>query len=163
MKIKAVHQYAKDVDTVFGLFHDPDFMKAKYEGIGARNVEVLECAGGDGRHAVKVRREVPADVPSLLKKFLNPWNTVVQSESRDGKAGGPYRCTFEIDVGGVPVGMKGAMELRAEGGGCVNDVQMEVKCGIPLVGGKLADFVGGDAEKAIQAEYQFIRAHLAKL
>lgn len=160
MKIKAVHQYAKDVDTVFGLFHDPDFMKAKYEGIGARNVEVLECAG---RHAVKVRREVPADVPSLLKKFLNPWNTVVQSESWDGKAGGPYRCTFEIDVGGVPVGMKGAMELRAEGGGCVNDVQLEVKCGIPLVGGKLADFVGGDAEKAIQAEYEFIRAHLAKL
>ena len=29
MKIKAVHQYAKDVDTVFGLFHDPAFMKVK--------------------------------------------------------------------------------------------------------------------------------------
>jgi hypothetical protein len=162
MKIKALHQYAKDVDTVFGLFHDPEFMKAKYVGIGARNVEVPECSGGDGRYTVKVKREVPADVPSLLKKFLNPWNTVVQSERWEGKAGGPYCCAFEIDIAGVPVTVKGVMELRSQGDGCVNDVQLEVKCGIPLVGGKLADFVGADAEKAIQAEYEFIRAHLAK-
>jgi hypothetical protein len=89
MKIKALHQYAKDVDTVFGLFHDPDFMTVKYQGIGARNVEVLECAGSEGRYTVKVKREVPADVPALLKKFLNPWHTIVQSETWEGKAGGP--------------------------------------------------------------------------
>lgn len=161
MKIKALHQYSRDVDTVFGLFHDPAFMKTKYEGIGARNVQVPECSGSDGRYTVKIKREVPADVPALLKKFLNPWNTLVQSESWSGTAGGPYRCSFEIDIAGVPVTMKGAMELRAEGSGCVNDVTLEVKCGIPLVGGKLADFVGGDAEKPMQAEYAFIRAHLA--
>lgn len=160
MKIKALHEYAKDVDTVFGLFHDPDFMKVKYEGIGARNVEVLECAGSEGRYTVKVKREVPADVPSLLKKFLNPWNTIVQSETWEGKAGGPYRCKLAVEIAGVPVGMGGEMELRSQDGGCVNDVRLEVKCGIPLIGGKLADFVGGDAEKATQAEYEFIRAHL---
>lgn len=162
MKIKALHQYSKDVDTVFGLFHDPAFMKAKYEGIGARNVAVPECAGGEGRYTVKIKREVPADVPALLKKFLSPWNTVTQSETWEGTAGGPYRCTFEIDIAGVPVTAKGAMELRTQGEGCVNDVQLDVKCGIPLVGGKLADFVGSDAEKAIQAEYEFIRDALAR-
>jgi hypothetical protein len=162
MKIKALHQYAKDVDTVFGLFHDPDFMKVKYAGIGARNVEVLECAGSEGRYTVKVKREVPADVPALLKKFLNPWNTIVQSETWEGKAGGPYRCKMAVEIAGVPVSMGGDMELRTQDGGCVNDVRLEVKCGIPLIGGKLADFVGSDAEKATQAEYEFIRAHLAK-
>jgi len=101
MKIKAVHQYAKDVDTVFGLFHDPEFMKAKYAGIGARNVEILECAGRAGRYTVKTKREVPADVPSLLKTFLNPWNTIVQSEEWEGQPGGPYRCKFKIEVAGV--------------------------------------------------------------
>ncbi len=162
MKIKALHSYTQDVDTVFRLFHDPDFMKAKYAGIGARNIEVLECAGSEGRYTVKVRREVPADVPALLKKFLNPWNTLTQSERWEGQAGGPYRCQLRIEISGVPVTIGGNLELRAQGNGCVNDVQLEVKCGIPLVGGKLADFVGGDAEKAIQAEYEFIRQHLAK-
>ncbi len=160
MKIKALHQYSQDVDTVFGLFHDPDFMKEKYVSIGARNVEVLECSGSDGRYSVKVRREVPADVPGLLKKFLNPWNTLTQSEQWEGSAGGPYRCKIAIEIAGVPVRLGGEMELRTQDGGCVNDVQLEVKCGIPLVGGKLADFVGGDAEKAIQAEYEFIRGRL---
>ena len=116
MKIKAVHQYAKDVDTVFGLFHDPAFMKVKYEGIGARNVEVLECAGSEGRYTVQVKREVPADVPSLLKKFLNPWNTIVQSETWEGKAGGPYRCKFTVEIASVPVSMSG------EPGCCAADV-----------------------------------------
>ncbi len=162
MKIKALHSYTQDVDTVFGLFHDPDFMKTKYAGIGARNIEVLECAGSEGRYTVKVRREVPADVPALLKKFLNPWNTLTQSERWEGPAGGPYCCQLRIEISGVPVTIGGNLELRAQDDGCVNDVQLEVKCGIPLVGGKLADFVGGDAEKAIQAEYEFIRQHLAK-
>lgn len=162
MKIKVVHAYANDVETLFGLFHDPEFMKAKYIGIGGRNVEVLECAGSAGSYAVKVKREVPADVPGLLKKFLNPWNTLVQNERWEGQLGGPWRCTLDIDIAGVPVSMKGTMELRTEGSGCVNEVQLEIKCGIPLVGGKLADFVGGDAEKATQAEYEFIRGHLAK-
>jgi hypothetical protein len=160
MKIKVLHQYGQDVDTVFSLFHDPDFMKDKYVGIGARNVEVLECSGSEGRYSVKVKREVPADVPGLLKKFLNPWNTLVQSEQWEGKAGGPYRCKISIEISGVPVSIGGEMELRTQDGGCVNDVRIEVKCGIPLVGGKLADFVGSDAEKAIQAEYEFIRGRL---
>lgn len=160
MKIKALHQYAKDVDTVFGLFHDPDFMTAKYVALGARNVAIPECVGSDGRYAVKIKREVPAEVPALLKKFINPWNTITQTERWEGKAGGPYRCQFDIDIAGVPVGARGVMELRSTDGGCVNDVQLEIKCGIPLVGGKLADFVGGDAEKSMQAEYDFIRTHL---
>ena len=160
MKIKALHQYNQDVDTVFSRFHDPDFMKDKYAGIGARQIEVLECAGGDGRYTVKVRREVPADVPGILKKFLNPWNTLVQTEHWEGQAGGPWRCKISIEIAGVPVSLGGEMELRSQEGGCVNDVRLEVKCGIPLIGGKLADFVGGDAEKAIQAEYAFIRGRL---
>lgn len=162
MKIKVLHPYANDVETVFRLFHDPAFMQVKYVGIGARNIKVLECAGSEGRYTVKIKRDVPADVPSLLKKFLNPWNTLVQSETWEGVANGPYRCKIAIDIAGAPVRIGGVMELRAEGAGCVNDVQLEVKCGIPLIGGKLADFVGSDAGKAIQAEYEFIRAHLAK-
>ena len=67
MKIKALHQYSRDVDTVFGLFHDPAFMKTKYEGIGARNVQVPECSGSDGRYTVKIKREVPADWRSAFK------------------------------------------------------------------------------------------------
>ena len=162
MKIKALHQYNQSVDRVFSLFHDPDFMKEKYAGIGARNIQVVECAGSEGSYRIKVQREVPADVPALLKKFLKPWNTLVQCEQWEGQAGGPYRCKLGIQISGAPVSIGGEMELRTQGDGCVNEVRLDVKCGIPLVGGKLADFVGADAEKAVQAEYEFIRGHLDK-
>jgi len=162
MKIHALHRYDRDVDTVVALFHDPAFITAKYTGIGARRVTVEECSGANGQWTVRTSREVPAEVPSLLSRFVSPWNTVSQRERWEGPPGGPYRCTLEIEVAGVPVRMGGVMELRAEGGGCVNEVALEVVCGIPLVGGRLADFVGGDAEKAVGAEYDFIREHLRR-
>jgi hypothetical protein len=162
VKIAATHRYDASVDTVFGLFHDPAFMQAKYTGIGARNVAVPECTGGDGRYRVRITREVPAEVPSLLARFVQPWNTIEQRETWDGRPGGPYRCRIDIEIAGIPVRMGGEMQLHAEGAGCVNEVRLEVTSGIPLVGGRLADFVGGDAQKAIHAEYEFIRAHLAR-
>ncbi|MCP5158313.1 MAG: DUF2505 domain-containing protein [Gammaproteobacteria bacterium] len=162
MLIKALHQYDQDVETIFGLCHNPDFMMEKYLGVGARNIEVLECAGSEGRYHIKVKREVPAEVPALLKKFLNPWNTLVQSEQWEGPAGGPYHCKIRVEISGVPVSIEGEMELRNQSNSCISNVQLEVKCGIPLIGSKLADFVGSDAERAIQIEYEFIRNHLAK-
>lgn len=61
MKIKALHQYAKDVDTVFGLFHDPDFMKIKYEGIRG-----AQCRGAG------MRRGARAAIPSRSSGKFQP-------------------------------------------------------------------------------------------
>ena len=44
-----------------------------------------------------------------------------------------------------------------DGDGCVNDIEMEVKCGIPLLGKKLAEFIAQDIEKILAAEYEFIK------
>ena len=62
MKIKALHQYAKDVDTVFGLFHEPDFMKTKYEGIGARNVGMRDVESLFADNALVGQRLIPAGI-----------------------------------------------------------------------------------------------------
>jgi len=62
----------------------------------------------------------------------------------------------------VPVTVSGTQTLRPEGGGCTNEVQMKVSCGIPLIGGKLADFVGGDIKRFMDEEYEFTKNYLGK-
>lgn len=157
MEVKGLHRYNHGVDAVFKFFSDPDAVKAKYEAIGARNVEILETNESDGVFTIKTQREVPSDVPGILQKFLGAWNKVTQTEQWRPQSDGARACDMEVDIAGVPVTVKGAMRLQPEGGGCVNDVKIKVTCGIPLIGGRLADFVGGDTQKNMDAEYDYIR------
>lgn len=161
MKLKGVHQYEHDVDTVFANFTDAEAVKAKLEAIGGRKIEILFCGEKDGKHVIHVKREMPADVPGALKKFVGEWNSVEQVDSWEGAAGGPRKGRTKITVAGVPVSMAGAMLLKPAGAGCVNNILIEVKSSIPFVGKTLAGFAAGDTKKAMAAEYEFIKSQLA--
>lgn len=160
MEVNGLHQYNSATDEVFEFFHDPEKIKAKYEGIGSRNINVLEASEHADGFTVKIQREVPADVPGILQKFLGAWNKVVQTEQWQTTQDGGRSCNLQVDVIGVPVSVSGTMMLQPEASGCVNDVRIKVTCGIPLVGKKLAEFVGNDTKKAMDSEYAYIKSHL---
>jgi len=160
LEVKDVHHYQKGVDAVFKFFSDPDAIKAKYESIGARNVELLEASESGGTYSGKTQREVPSEVPGILQRFLGAWNKIVQQEQWEAQDDGSRACKMDINVVGVPVKVVGSMNLRPEGKGCVNEVTIKVTCGIPLIGGKLAEFVGNDTKKNMDTEYDYISKHL---
>ncbi len=159
MEIKAQHHYLKDVETVFRFFSDPAAIKAKYEGVGARNIEVLQTAEQGELFLVKTRREVPAEVPAMLKKFFGAWNKVTATE-RWRREGGGRACEYDIEVSG-PVQIRGRLHLKPEATGCVNEIAVEVTCGIPLVGKKIVELAAESTRQGIQGEYEYIRSHLA--
>ena len=160
MEARDLHRYDGSVDAVLRFFVDPDIVKTKYVGTGARNVEFLQLDDRDGVSVIRTRREVPADVPALLKKFLGAWNTVLQTERWRATDDGGWLCALEVDVVRVPVTVRGTLTLRPEGEGCVNDVRIDIACGIPLLGRKLERFVAGDTKKAMDAEFAYISRQL---
>ena len=99
---------------------------------------------------------VPADVPGILSKFLQPWNTVEQSEQWHRLDGGEYEADLAIDIANVPVSVSGTLELEPVGDGCVNHVRVEIDCGVPFVGKTLAEYVAKDCERIIADEYEYI-------
>lgn len=160
MEVKDLHQYGQGVEAVFKFFSDLDTIRTKLESLGTRHVKILECSENGGVVTTKTEREVPSDVPGLLQKFLGAWNKVVQTEVWRPAAGGGRVCDLKIDVVGVPVSVSGKMALMPTGSGCSNDVRIEVGCRIPFVGGVLADFVGNDTRKNMDAEYAYIKAQI---
>lgn len=156
MKIREDHEYAHSVDTVLAMFTDAGEVEAKQEALGARNIRIEECEIYDDGADVRFIRELPADVPGILKKFLQPWNTVEQSEQWRSIEGGGYDADLDIDVANVPVTVAGTLELEPVEDGCVNHVRIEIDCGIPLVGKTLAEFVGQDCKRLIADEYEYI-------
>ncbi len=160
MKIRQDHEYAHNVDDVLNLFTDTDEIEAKQAALGARNLRIEECEIYDDGADVHFVRELPAEVPGILSKFLKPWNTVSQLEQWRGTDDGGYDADLDIDIANVPVTVSGTLYLEPVDGGCVNHVRITIDCGIPLLGKTLAEFVAKDCERLVSDEYAYIKRRL---
>ncbi len=160
VKIKTQHVYDTDTAHLYSMFVNEAELIAKHEALGARNVSVKSSKQrGDGVIVV-VTRELPAEVPGVLKRFIQPWNHVTQTESWRKASDDTYHADLTIEIDNVPVTISGTLNLKPQTSGCVNDIRLEVACGIPLVGGKLADFIGKDSQRLIAAEYRYLKQAL---
>ena len=109
MKIRRDHEYAHSTDTVYALFTDRKAIRAKQKALGSRNLRIEECKRNAGGAVVSFVRELPADVPGVLSKFVQPWNTVEQSEQWTCYADGVYQAELDVDIAGVPVTVAGTL------------------------------------------------------
>ncbi len=160
MKITRDHDYAYGTDSVYALFTDEKEIEAKQKALGARNIRIEECEKDADGAVVRIVRELPADVPGILKKFLQPWNTVEQSEQWRRCDGGVFKADLTIEITGVPVSVSGTLELEPTDDGCVNHIRMSVESGIPFVGKTLAEFVAKDCKRIVRDEYEYISDRL---
>ena len=160
MEIRRDHEYAHSFEAVYALFTDAGEIEAKQEALGARSICIEECEVYEDGADVRFVRELPADVPRVLKKFLQPWNTVTQFEQWRSTDDGAYDADLEIEIANVPVTITGTLELEPLEDGCVNHVRMTVDCGIPLVGKTLAEFVAKDCKRILAEEYEYLTERL---
>lgn len=160
MQVKMQHAYKQSVDVVFKAFGTKAVLEKKFAALGARNLSIESCKLTKTALDVKFSREVPTTVPGLLKKFLGEWNFVTQEEHWTGAAGKQFQSEMEVTFKGVPVSIKGTMVLSGDAKGCTNTVVLEVTSPIPLIGKKLAEFVGETAAAEGQKEYEYLKANL---
>ena len=163
MRFEVRHEYDAGAEEVFAVLTDVALMREKYESLGQSGVELVERDAHDGAVTVTTRRVVPLELPGFASKFLSPRQTVVQTDTWSAPdVHGVRTGTFVVQAKGAPVKVSGTMRLAPDGPRrCIDEMSISVECKVPLVGGKLADFVGGDTRKAVDHEQSWIASHLA--
>jgi hypothetical protein len=164
VKFTVEHTYDHPADAVFDVLTDFEAVKAKYEAIGQHDIELVRRdEGDDGSVTLVTRRVVPLDVPGFAKKVLSPSQTVVQTDTWDAPdASGARSGTFTAESKGTPAQVGGRLQLTPDGpGACRNVSEIEIEVKVPLIGGKIADFVSKDARQAVDHEQTWIRQRLA--
>jgi hypothetical protein len=159
--MQVTHHFDADVETLFGLMSDPEFLVRKYEALGAADVVV---DSDDREHDPRIvsRRKVTVDLPGFAKRVLQPTNTLVQTDQwAEADEQGRRVCTYSVEVQGVPSRIDGTVTLTADGGGTRQDVEAEVKVSVPLVGGKLEKFAVDNGVQLLADEAEFTRRELA--
>jgi hypothetical protein len=156
MDVKGAHTYAAPIDVVVGMLGDPAAAAARYEGMGHRNVAILECAREGGLLRVRSSRVVDIELPGFARRVLKPTNTVEQSDEWRQGADGTWSGTFAVDIHGSPVQMAGTMRLSPGDGVCTHEVTITVTVKVPLVGGRIAEWAGNnDVRRTLDAEFAF--------
>jgi len=157
MEVKARHVYTQSAETVFKSFGNKDIITNRFITMGGRNIQIETCKLTKTSMDMRVSREVPSEVPALLKKFMNEWNHATQEEHWTGSPSQGYTGDLKIAIKGVPVTITAKLFLANEGSGSVNTMTFTFVSGIPLIGKKLAEFVGRATEVEMKREYEFIR------
>lgn len=161
MKINANHSYSHGTGALYAMFTDATEIKAKQKALGARKIRVLDCDKDSDGAIVRFVRELPAEVPGILSRFLQPWNRVEQSERWHSLDGEIFEADLTIDIANVPVTVGGTLKLKPTDDGCVNQVRLIIDCSLPFVGKTLAEFVAADCKRLITAEYKYLSNRLA--
>jgi hypothetical protein len=154
--------YAQPLPTVLALLCDEAHTRAKYEQLGHRGFEALAWELGEDLKVLHGRRRVPLDAPGFARKFLGSENVVEQRERWQKRSDGTWASEWSVAVQGAPITLQGTAVLRPTATGCVQEIRGEARCSVPLVGGKVADFVARDAERGMEREDAIDRAALAR-
>lgn len=160
MKFTITHSYEKDTDTVFKVFADEGYLLKKFEAIGAKNINIPECGKQGGRFVIRRQMDLPANPPDLLKKFVKSTNFVDAVDTWHSYDKAVKTGVFEVHVKGVPIAVTGTLELKPRKTGCDYIIAFDVRCGIPLIGGKLVKLAEDDTRANLQKDYAFTRKYL---
>ncbi len=164
MEFTVTHTYDHPASAVFAVLTDAEAVRAKYEAIGQRDIELLSRTDAeDGGLVLVTSRVVPLEVPGFAKKVLSPAQTVTQTDEWSAPdADGSRTGSFRVEAKGAPVDVRGTLRLSAtDEGHCTNVSTVVLECRVPLIGGRIADFVAKDTRAAVDHEQAWIRAHLA--
>jgi uncharacterized Zn-binding protein involved in type VI secretion len=163
MKVASTHTYSAPPDAVFAVMTSPDVMVAKYRALGHQDVKIVEHLERAGIISIRSRRGVPLEPPIFAKRFFDPVNVVDQHDEWDPPMSDGSRWgIWQVSARGVPVTTGGQMHLAPthDGRGTIVEVSGEVMCPMPIVGGRIAAFVGDDVERTLHEEEAFLDGYL---
>ncbi len=165
MSIREEVTYRATPQQVLDCFSDPDFLIARYNHVGAKNIIIEEISRSGNQTEFTIKRDVPLNVPKFARKLIHPMTSIVHTEKIMLEEAGKLSGTTEFAVHGTPIRLEGSYQVIAgrDGRGSVHRVEARVIANIPLVGSKLATFLEKDITPTLREELLFNQAALVDL
>lgn len=151
--------YDAPLAAVAAMLADPAFREEVCERQHVLRQTVSVTPGpGDGKEVVIDQVQTASGIPSFAKKFVGDEINIVQKEIwTDAERGDVY-----VTIPGKPGDMKGTVRLDESNGRTTETVSLEIKVGIPLVGGKIEGLVSDLLLKALRKENEVGRDYLSR-
>jgi hypothetical protein len=156
MKVHVKHSIKSDVASVFKLCTEQKHQESIYSQLGGTGIKIKR-EGRAPNVKLSISRREAANPPAAIRRIVPSDSEVSHTENwaADGDA---HEAGIVIDIKGVPVKIVGSKSLKPEKGGCAVEWKFDVTCGIPLLGGVIASFVGSEIEQKLEREFKILKS-----
>ncbi|CDO09480.1 DUF2505 domain-containing protein [Mycolicibacterium cosmeticum] len=166
--LAATYEYT--AAEVHAAFSEKQYWLARLEKSGCDEIslDVLETGADGGIEVVTTQTVRPTKLPALVTQFHRGDLTLIREERwtplRGADSGtGRATATIKGDLPGTPARVAATATLFDTTDGARGDVHVTIEVKIPLVGGKLENFIGGHLVEMLRLEQVFtsewIREH----
>jgi hypothetical protein len=153
-------EYEGSVEQVHRAFGDQNYWLERLADSGADTATLDSMTvDGDGIDVVTTQVLRRDRLPGVVQQFHPGDLSIVREEVWTPVDGDKATATVTGSIPGAPVSLKGTAELTAEGkGGSRLQFNASVEVRIPLVGGKVENFIGTQLVELLIAEQRFTTA-----
>lgn len=149
-------EYEGSVEQVHRAFRDDQYWLSRLADSGADDYSLDSMTISDGGVDVVTTQTLRADrLPGVVTQFHRGDLSFVREETwtpiRDGKA----TATVKGSITGAPATLVGTAVLAPANSGSRLQIEATVEVNIPLVGGKIENFIGGQLVDLLIAEQRF--------
>ncbi len=158
-RLKHELTYDASIDAVTAMLADPAFREqvCTDQGVLRQSVTIEGDAATDGMEVNIDQIQTADGIPSFAKKFVGDEINIVQHESWES----PRRGDVRVTIPGKPGEMIGTVTVTESGGTVTETVILDIRVGIPLVGGKIEGLISDLLLKALKSENRTGRAYLS--
>jgi hypothetical protein len=153
-------EYEGTVDQVHQAFRDEGYWQERLARSGADEA-TLDSMTDDGEGGVDVitTQTLRSDrLPGVVAQFHHGDLSFVREETWTGVTDGQAGAVVKGSISGAPATLTGTAVLSATDGGSRLEFKATVEVRIPLVGGKVENFIGSQLVDLLIAEQRFTSA-----
>lgn len=152
--------YDGSVEQIHQAFGDEQYWLQRLAQSGADTVSLDSMThDADGTLDVVTTQTLHADrLPGVVTQFHRGDLIFVREERWTPVTDGRSTATVKGSVTGAPATLSGTMVLLQTGAGSRLEVNATVEVRIPLVGGKVENFIGAQLKDLLSTEQQFTTA-----
>ena len=145
-------------EQVYAMLGEQDFREQVCDFQGVLRKTVSINGSGNGMTVSIDQVQAAEGIPSFARKFVGDEINIVQKESWSS----PTAADVTVEIPGKPGEMRGTVSVKEDDAGTTENVRMDIKVGIPLVGGKIEGLIAELLTKALRAENHVGRQWLAE-
>ena len=156
--------YEGSVEQVHRAFSDENYWLARltHSGVDAYSLDRLTLDESDGIDVVTTQRLRADRLPGVVQQFHRGDLTLVREEAWSPISDGQATATISVAIPGAPATLTGNAVLSPAGAGSRLQFQATVDVNIPLVGGKIENFIGSQLVDLLIAEQRFTTVWIAE-
>lgn len=157
-------EYGGTVEQVHRAFGDEEYWLVRLGDSGADHATLDDMTiGPDGALRIKTTQTLRADrLPSVVTQFHRGDLSFVREERWAPVVDGRTSATVTGAIPGAPAGLRGTAVLAPAGPGSRLAFTATVEVRVPLVGGKIENFIGHQLVDLLIAEQRFTTVWIAE-